>query len=145
MKKIFLLMVIILLVLLIYILAYKNKKLSFAIGDNNSDINYNPSDYRITDIIIDIENNINIGNYKIQHLLVKATTININLDKYISSKDYQSIIKQIDDLECLYKLLKIYSKEEIKVKLLKGKNDLINYANRKIIVLSKKYDIMIVR
>ena len=63
MKKILLLLLLFLSVIIIYVFANKKQKLAFSIGIENGDINYVPVDYRITDIIIDIEDNININVY----------------------------------------------------------------------------------
>jgi len=145
MKNIFFLFLIIISVILIYMFANKDKDLVFSLGQDTGDINYISTDYRITDIIIDIENNINIDGYDIQNLLVKATTINIDLNQYMYIKDYSSIISQIKDLEDLYKLIRKYSKENINVQLLPEEDILYEYANKKIILLFKKYDIMVVR
>lgn len=145
MKKILLLIFIIILIILIYVFTNKKSNLIFSIGNDTGDINYTPNNYRVTDIILDIENNINIDGFDIQNLLVRATRINIDLSSFITLKDYPSILSQITDLETLLKLIRKYTKEEICILLLEEKNILAEYANKKIILLSKKYDIMVVR
>lgn len=145
MKKIFLLILLFLSVIIIYVFANKKQKLVFSIGIENGDINYVPTDYRITDIIIDIENNININGYDIQNLLVRSTIIYIDLNEYFYLRDYQAILEQIEDLETLFKLMRKYTKEKIYILLLDEVDILSEYTNKKIILLSKKYDIMVVR
>lgn len=145
MKKILITLLVIISIFAIYIFTSKKHNMTFAIGLTNSDINYNPESYKITDIIIDIENNIDIDGYDIQNLLVRSNNITINLNKYIKLKDYETIISQLSDLETLLKLIRKYSKEKITIKLLEEKNILYEYANKKIILLSEKYDIIILR
>lgn len=145
MKKILIILLVIISIFAIYIFTSKKHNMTFAIGLTNSDINYNPESYKITDIIIDIENNIDIDGYAIQNLLVRSNNITINLNKYIKLKDYETIISQLSDLETLLKLIRKYSKEKITIKLLEEKNILYEYANKKIILLSEKYDIIILR
>lgn len=145
MKKILLLIFIVALIILIYVFANKKTNMLFSIGNETGDINYNPDNYRVTDIIIDIENNINIDGFDIQNLLVRVTRINIDLNSFITLKDYPSVLTQLTDLETLLKLIRKYTKEEICIVLLDEKSILDEYANKKIILLSKKYDIMVVR
>ena len=129
----------------IYFLAYKKSTLVFTIGNYNGNISYVPNYNRITDIIIDIDNNIDISNSKIQNILIKSSKIEIDLMNYINLKDYESVIKEVDDIESLILTIKKYTKEKIIIKLLKEKNILYEYANKKISLLAKKYDIMVVR
>ena len=145
MKKTILLIFIPIVVAIIYFFTYKSNDLIFSIGIDEGDITYKPCDYRITDIIIDIENNIDISKHKIQNILVKASTINIDINKYMNIKNYESILQQIEDLEVLFKLIRIYSKEDVNIIKLREKNELCEYANKKIILLAEKYDIMVVR
>lgn len=145
MKKFLFIISIILVVFTIYLFANKENQIVFSLGTNDGDINYIPKEYRITDIIIDIENNINIEGYDIQNLLVKSKHIKIDLNSYINLKDYHSVLSQVEDLEVLIKTIRKYSKENITFKLLDEKNILYEYANKKILLLSKKYDIMVVR
>lgn len=145
MKKIIFTISILIITFLIYLIANQKSNLEFSIGLEYGDIIYNPNDYRITDIIIDIENNINIEGKDIQHLLVSSKSIKIDLNKFIFLKDYESILGQINDLEKLFQYLRKYTKENVYIKLLKEKNILAEYTNKKIIVLSKKYDIIVMR
>ena len=132
-------------VFLIYLSTNSRNKFVFAIGLEEGDISYNPNYYRITDIIIDIGNNINIEGYDIQNLLVRSTCIKINLNEYIVLRDYQAIVSQLEDLETLLELIRKYTKEDIYIILLKEENILGEYANKKIILLAEKYDIMVLR
>ena len=81
----------------------------------------------------------------IQNLLVRSTIININLNEYFYLSNYQNILEQMEDLETLFKLMRKYTKENINIMLLDEVDVLSEYANKKIILLSKKYDIMVVR
>lgn len=145
MKKIIILLVLLIVIFSIYLCTNNRKALVFSIGLDDGNITYNPEDYRVTDIIIDIGNNINIEGYDIQNLLVRSTCIKINLNEYFYLKNYQSIISQISDLENLFKIIRKYTKEDIYISLLDEENILGEYANKKIILLSEKYDIMILR
>lgn len=145
MKKIFLILVVLILIPIIYLMAYHKENFIFSIGNNEGDISYIPKYSRITDIIIDIENNININDYKIQNLLVKSTTITVDINKYVNLKDYDSVMNEIKNLENLIVTIKKYTKEKIYIKLLEEKNILYEYANKKILLLIEKYDIMYVR
>lgn len=145
MKKIFLILFVLILIPIIYLMAYHKDNFIFSIGNNEGDISYIPKYSRITDIIIDIENNININDYKIQNLLVKSTTITVDINNYVNLKDYDSVMNEIKNLENLIVTIKKYTKEEIYIKLLEEKNILYEYANKKILLLIEKYDIMYVR
>ena len=145
MKKILLIFIILLLLPIIYLIAYHKESFVFSIGNSEGNISYIPNYNRITDIIIDIENNININDYKIQNLLVKATSIQIDLNNYVNLNDYSSVINEIKNLETLIVTIKKYTKEKIYIKLLEEKNIMYEYANKKILLLIEKYDIMYVR
>ena len=68
MRKIFFVVFILILISVIYFCTYKKSTILFSIGNLNGDISYVPEYTRITDIIIDIENNINANVIKTLNL-----------------------------------------------------------------------------
>lgn len=145
MKKIIIVIFIFILIFMIYYFNNNKEKLIFSIGNNTGDVSYQIENARITDIIIAIETNEKIGKYDFQYLLVKATTINIEIGKFIVLNTYSNILTQLNDLEKLIILLKKYSKETIKINLINDKTEEAEYANQKISILCKKYDIIVTR
>lgn len=145
MRKIFFVAFILILISVIYFCTYKKSTILFSIGNLNGDISYVPEYTRITDIIIDIENNINVDGNKIQNLLVKAFRIELDLTNYVKFENYNDVITGINDVEDLIINIKKYTKEKIMINLLEEKNILYEYANKKILLLAKKYGIMILR
>ena len=145
MRKIFFVVFILILISVIYFCTYKKSTILFIIGNLNGDISYVPEYTRITDIIIDIENNINVDGNKIQNLLVKAFRIELDLTNYVKFENYNDVITGMNDVEDLIINIKKYTKEKIMINLLEEKNILYEYANKKILLLAKKYDIMILR
>lgn len=139
--KVFLSLILIaLLIFIIYITNIDNKIFYFNISDEKHDfetynslimedidnleeyIDYSNSEYRITDLIRDIKDNILIDNKNIQHILIKAdiTTIrmgNSELNYKISNNNMNELFDYSDellnDLEKLIKLIRKYSKEKI--------------------------------
>ena len=145
MRKIFFVVFILILISVIYFCTYKKSTILFSIGNLNGDISYVPEYTRITDIIIDIENNINVDGNKIQNLLVKAFRIELDLANYVKFENYNDVITGMNDVEDLIINIKKYTKEKIMINLLEEQNILYEYANKKILLLAKKYDIMILR
>lgn len=145
MKKIIILILICASIFMIYYFNNKNEKLVFSIGNDTGDVFYKLENGRITDIIIGIETNQEIGDYDFQYLLVKATTISIDINSFMVLNSYSSILNQLNDLEKLLILIKKYSKEKIVIILIKDNTEFAEYANQKISILCKKYDIMITR
>lgn len=145
MRKIFFVVFILILISVIYFCTYKKSTILFSIGNLNGDISYVPEYTRITDIIIDIENNINVDGNKIQNLLVKAFRIELDLTNYVKFENHNDVITGINDVEDLIINIKKYTKEKIMINLLEEKNILYEYANKKILLLAKKYGIMILR
>ena len=145
MRKIFFVVFILILISVIYFCTYKKSTILFSIGNLNGDISYVPEYIRITDIIIDIENNINVDGNKIQNLLVKAFRIELDLANYVKFENYNDVITGMNDVEDLIINIKKYTKEKIMINLLEEKNILYEYANKKILLLAKKYGIMILR
>ena len=145
MRKIFFVVFILILISIIYFCTYKKSTILFSIGNLNGDISYVPEYTRITDIIIDIENNINVDGNKIQNLLVKAFRIELDLANYVKFENYNDVITGMNDVEDLIINIKKYTKEKIMINLLEEKNILYEYANKKILLLAKKYGIMILR
>ena len=108
-------------------------------------ITYVYNDTRIPDIIRDIENNITIKDKTIQNLLVTSNIIEIDINNLVHTNNISSILSNLNYLEILVKTIRKYSKEHIKLYLLKEKTDLDKYANEKIIQILNKYDIIMVR
>ena len=145
MKKIFFVLVII---ATIYFIDYKfNKKsnLVLSFGTMKANYNYRYSDTKITDIINDISNNIEIKSRKIQNILIKASAIYINLNGIFNYNNFDNMLVNVLEFEKLIKLIRKYSKEKIYVNLLKEENDISNYANEKLMLKLKKYDIIFLR
>ena len=145
MRKIFFVVFILILISVIYFCTYKKSTILFSIGNLNGDISYVPEYTRITDIIIDIENNINVDGNKIQNLLVKAFRIELDLANYVKFENYNDVITGMNDVEDLIINIKKYTKEKIMINLLEEKNILYESSNKKILLLAKKYGIMILR
>lgn len=119
------------------------------------------SNYRTTDLIRDIEDNkkIIIGKKEkaIQNALIKAdvVTVSIGMNDFIYAvqTDAGNLIESIDsmvmDVEKLFSVLRSYSKEKVIVTSLyypfginiKRVEDITVYANKKIKLLSEKYNI----
>lgn len=83
---------------------------------------FSKKDYRTTDLIRDIKDNIKINNQTIQNALIKADVLTIyiginDINYKISNNNKEEIYKYTDqvinDIENLFKLLRIYCKEEI--------------------------------
>lgn len=113
--------------------------------------NFRESDYRITDLINDIKYNKSIDGRTIQNALIKSDilTISIGSEEYnkknlFYSEDaiYEYINEMIIDLEELFKLIRLYCKEEIYYVSFFSSNDkLLEYLNRQVDDLCKKYNI----
>jgi len=141
MKKIFLIISIFVIVFIIYFLNTDNKIYYFNIIDNRynfktyNNLIYNNlnkleryvnfekhNDYRITDLVRDINDNIRIDNKSIQNILIKADLITLKigeneLNYKISTKNINELFDYCDqllgDLEKLLVVLRKYSKEKI--------------------------------
>lgn len=145
MKKILFILLLCLSIFLIYHITNKESKLIFSIGNETGDIYYVKDDMYITEIIMRIEQNEIIGDMAIQQILVKASTIEIDANAFFKLTSHEGIASQVNDLEKLFSLLRKYSKEKIQIILINEENDLTEYANNKISILSSKYDIIIKR
>ena len=157
MKKILFLMIIIVITFLIYYLNVSNKIYYFSIDNygysknireslktklQNSVI-YSKEDYRIMDLINDINNNKEIiykdKKYTMDNLVIKANyiTISIGMDDLIYKKEirYKYIDNLLYDIENLLKLIRKYNKDKIYFLSLYRINtisEVIEYANNKI-------------
>ena len=163
MKKILFFSMVIIITFLIYYFNISNKIYYFSIDNydysknieksfkdklDNSVI-YNKEDYRVMDLMNDINNNkkINYNNktYTFDNLLVKANyiTISIGMDDLIYKKevDYKYIDELIFDIEKLLILIRKYNKDNIYLLSLyntKNISKVIEYANTKIEKICKK-------
>lgn len=139
-KVVFALFLIVVLIFLIYTFNIKNDIFYFNIMDKkyyyntynvllNDNLNnvqkyisYEQDDYRVTDLIRDINDNIIVNNRKIQNILIKADIItlmvgNNELNYKIKNIDMMELFEYsnslFDDLDDLFKLIRKYSKEKI--------------------------------
>lgn len=176
-KSFLIFLLILLFIFIIYIFNIDNKVYYVNITDSNNEynldiknnlkkinklekyINYKDLDYRITDLINDINNNkeINLNNkiYTIQNSLIKADLLTIKIGsneiKYkIKDKNIDNLYNYMDeylnDLEELFKLIRKYDKEKIVYINSVDYNssyigEVIKYLNLKIKDLCIDYDI----
>ncbi len=175
MKKLLLIIFILLLVFLIYYLNIDRKKYVLSIGDytilNNTNLykdiknlygkkleKYvlygNDGDYRIIDLINDINNNKDFiydrNKYTLDNAIIKADIIIISIGmndlKYNkNNNDYDYIDEVINDLDKLFSIIRKYSKEKILVFNYYLDNDkLTRYVNSRLGKLVNKYKIDII-
>ena len=123
-------------------------------------VNIKDQDYRVTDLINDIDNNkvINNNDQTIQNVLIKADILtlkigNNELDYKANTKDINELFEYSDDLlndiEKLFKIIRLYDKEEIYfLSFHNDKNEYYNeiysYLNLKIKDLCDEYDINLI-
>ena len=178
MRKFLLVFMTLLLVISIYLLNKDNKKFIFKVGDSLSlSINsynimsydgyykdylknkleeyiiYGEENYRIGELIRDINDNIEINNRTIQNILIKSdlVIIEIGIDElYMAlnvSNKYEYLDEMVNDMEKLINLVKKYCKEKI---IIVGyynptrnieNQKYVNYINEKYYDISKKYKI----
>lgn len=134
--------------LVIYICnKYPNKdKLILSFGNNiNGNYTYYYKDTRITDIINDIKYNQKINNRNIQNILVKSSIVYLDLNSLFNYTNYETINTNLIDLKKMVILIKKYFKGQINIILLKGKSELVDYTNQKVMINLKNYDIMFMR
>ncbi len=164
MKKILLLMLLCIIVFLIYELFLDRRIKYLYIGNNNyGRYNqiikeyYNPKeyksyirddDYRVMDLINDIEDNNTIDNRAIQNLLIKSNiiiiSIGINDLEYKEELNYKYIDEFIIDIEKLLNLIRKYNKDKIYFFGYYDKNEYYKYINKEIKRLCKLKNIMYV-
>lgn len=177
MKKIIIMILLVAIVVMIY-LAFKDDKVYYvALSNVSSDIafeydyrdyivdylderhkleNYikiENREYRVIDIIKDIEDNEEINNKYIQNILIKSDILTLDIGnadivekiKYYNNYDAQKIVDSyIIDLEKLFSLLRTYDKEDI---IMLGYNtctsndEVIDYLNMQVKNLCDKYNI----
>lgn len=145
MKKIIFVVAVILAIYYIDLNYNKQPDLVLSFGNMTANYNYRYNDTKIPDIINDISSNMEINYRKIQNILIKASTIYIDLNGLFKCDNFDSMLVNIADFEKLIKLIRKYSKEKIYVNLLKEDNDISNYANEKLMLKLKKYDIIFLR
>ena len=139
-KVVLALLLIVILIFLIYTFNIKNDIFYFNVMDKKYDydtynvllnenldnvqkyISYEQDDYRVTDLIRDINDNIIVNNRKIQNILIKADIItlmigNNELNYKIKNIDMTELFEYsnslLEDLDDLFKLVRKYSKEKI--------------------------------
>jgi lysophospholipase L1-like esterase len=123
----------------------KNKKVS-------KYINYSKTDYRLMDLINDINYNkkikYNNKTYNMQNILVKANYITISIGMndivYKKSITYEYVDELLKDIENLFILIRKYNKDKIDFLgyyNLINNNDLIEYTNKRLKKLCDKNNI----
>lgn len=146
MKRIIKVVIIFYLIIFIYNKYNYQKPLIFSIGNTiNGNYVYKYNNTRVTDIINDIKNNKKINNRNIQNILVKASTIYLDLNNLVNCSNYDCVYINSSDLEELLIIMRKYSKERIIIRLLSQENEYTNYINEKVMILAKKYDIITMR
>lgn len=146
MKRIINLFIIIFLIITIYNKFSYQKSLIMSFGNTiNGNYIYKYEDTRVTDIINDIKNNNKIDNRNIQNILIKSSTIYLDLNDLINCSNYDCTTTNLVDLEILLDLIRKYCKEKIIIRLLSQDNDITSYTNEKVMILAKKYDIITMR
>ncbi|MBQ9318161.1 MAG: hypothetical protein IJR82_00820 [Bacilli bacterium] len=176
MKKILLLFLIIILVFLIYYFNRDKKKYILSIGDEyiyntslNDKISFykknkllekevifkNKGDYRVIDLINDINDNVkfkyNGKSYTIDNALIKSDILLISIGyndlKYcLSFCSYDYIDELMNDFDNLFHLIREYNKEKIYfINLLRIEDiKLTNYIDERFSMIAKKYNILII-
>lgn len=141
MKKIIFCIIIIISIIYIYIFKNKKSNIEFFIGNNvHNKYVYSYIDTKIEDIIDDIDDNIVINDRTIQNILIKSNNIYLDLNNLILNKN------SFNQIDILLKKIRLYSKEKIIVILRKDNKDSIdNKMNNWIFKLKDKYDIIIKR
>ena len=174
-KTFFVFMIIIITIFIIYIFNIDNKIYYINISDNNTNynlqikrklekieklekyVNINNKDYRVTDLINIINNNENISDKQtIQNALIKADILTIQIGN--NELEYKTDIKDtnelfeysdelLNDLDKLFKLIRIYDKEKIYFfgyKNAKNEyfNEIYDYLNLKLKDLCDQYNII---
>lgn len=156
--KIKIILFIIIVIIFVFLINYKNidKKIYYvSIGEETvfkdkilynkkieHIININRNDYRITDIINDIENNYN----EIQTHLIKADRLVINISNNeliykINNLNYNYIDGILVDLDKLFSLIRVYTKEKIYFINPNINNKYTDYMNDRLIDILSKYKI----
>lgn len=182
MKKMLLSILVFILVFIIYYLNLDKKVYFLSIGDyltvGNKNANYQQvvndylkekkllensvvygknDDYRIIDMIHDIENNTEFNyngkKYTLNNTLIKADVIVLSIgmndllyNTLTRDDSYDYVDEVMKDLENLFKLLRNYSKEKIYIFNYYGlsSNDLVEYTNNKLNHLASHYDIEVI-
>lgn len=167
MKKILFFILVILIVFLIYIFNKSDKIYYFSIENYGysksiqADLNkklsnyviYNKKDYRLMDLINDINYNkkimYNNKIYTFDNLLVKANfmTISIGMDDLTYKKeiDYNYLDELLIDIDKLLKIIRKYNKDKIYftgLYKIENMNKYLNYVNKKIEKMCKNYNII---
>lgn len=122
--------------------------------DNLSNyVNYsNIDDYRVMDLINDINYNkaiiYNEKEYKLQNILIKANyiTLSIGINDILNKTNisYEYVDELLIDIENLFRLIRKYNKDKVDYLSLYNiidNKELIDYTNKKIQKLCKKYNI----
>lgn len=138
MRKILFIIIIIISVITIYIFKNKKNNIEFYIGNNeHNKYVYKYIDTKIEDIIDDINDNILINDRYIQNILIKSNTIYFDLNNLVLNKN------SFNQIEILLSKIRLYSKEKIIIILRKENGIIDNKINNWIFKIKDKYDIYI--
>ena len=117
---------------------------------------FSKKDYRTTDLINDIENNIEVNNQTIQNALIKADILTLyvginDINYKINNKEelYEYTDQLFIDIERLFKLIRIYTKEKIYVIGYKNNigisySEYFKYINKILKSLCNEYEIIFI-
>ena len=174
MRKVLLVIIIFLLVIIIYFLNRDTDIYVLSIGDyvvlNNRNFDNsikkffgekleknvlygNDGDYRIIDLINDINNNKKFisgdSEYTLNNAMIKADiifiSIGINDFNFNKNDNYDYMDEVLNDLDRLFSIVRRYCKERIVIFYYNLDNDKLNfYVNNKLDRLATKYDINII-
>ena len=120
-------------------------------------IYYQDGDYRIIDLINDIEDNIVFNNcdekYTLDNVLIKADIITLSIGtndllyNRLSDDDmYEYVDEVMKDLDKLFELIRKYSKENVLVFNFYSlyNDELVGYANKRLEILVNKYEFKLI-
>ena len=172
MKKIILVILVLFLVFMIYYFNLDRKVYVLSIGDfivndkyesfiidnlgkklEKNVIYSNNGDYRIIDLIHDINDNkeFNYQDYKytLDNVLIKADLIFISIGmndlRYNKINNYDYVDEVLKDLDEVLKLIRKYSKEKVYVfNYFLDNTELCDYVNRRLLKKVKRYDMDII-
>ena len=150
MKKIILILILVFLIYIIHVLTVDRRVKYLYIGNSNQKIDLTADtymsyirddDYRVIDLINDINDNIKINNRSLQNMLIKSNIIVISIGandlKHKKNLDYKYSDELINDLEKLLKLIRKYNKDKIYFIGYNNKDKYYAYINNKMKYICK--------
>lgn len=150
MKKIILILILVFLIYIIHVSTVDRRVKYLYIGNSNQKIDLiadtymsyiRDDDYRVIDLINDINDNIKINNRSLQNMLIKSNIIVISIGandlKHKKNLDYKYSDELINDLEKLLKLIRKYNKDKIYFIGYNNKDKYYVYINNKMEYICK--------